>query len=312
MDLSIVMVGYNAGRHIPVCLDSIFGSPQAVDFEVVMVDNASKDDGVEMVEERYPAVNILRNETNRGFARACNQGIAAASGRYILLLNTDTSTVGDALTRLVRFMDAMPNAGAAGPRLINADGALQHSIRNFPTMANQLAQALFLNRVFPRAGSLQETVVDPGAYAAVRPVEWVSGAALIVRREALEAVGPLDERYFVYAEEKDWCRRAAAAGYPTYFCPEAKIVHFGGAYAVDPALYRELVKSRLGYLRRHKTATFQVFRAITALDLSVRVGLWSAATALSRREDSRRRLRAYVEGLSYVIGRDRSERSRMR
>ena len=222
-DLSTVVVTYNSRGVVERCLESVRAAAAGLDTEVIVVDNASIDGSADLVAERFPGVRLIRNRGNLGFGRANNRGFELARGRYILLLNPDTRVAPDALRKLVAFADAHPRAGAVGARLEYPDGRLQHSAFRFP----DLCQAVFGffdvvpldSRVNGRYGA--------GAYAGSFATEHLIGACLLLRREALDAVGPFDPRYFMYFEETDLCVRLRRAGWQNLFTPDARVVHLG-------------------------------------------------------------------------------------
>jgi GT2 family glycosyltransferase len=237
LNLAIVIVSWNVRGLLEACLTSVYESLKGSNLrgEVWVVDNASTDGSAEMVRERFPQARLMANETNVGFAAANNQALRAMGfpspaerhelPRYVLLLNPDTEVLGDALTTTVRFLDENPQAGVAGAKLLYPDGRLQHSAFAFPT----LAQAFFdffplhyrllnsrLNGRYPRR--LYEGG-DPF------PIDHPLGAALMARGEAIQEVGLLDERFFIYCEEIDWCLRMKKAGWGVYCVPRAVVVH---------------------------------------------------------------------------------------
>lgn len=228
-DLSICIVAFNVRADLEECLRSIRRARPEIDCELLVVDNRSRDGTGEMVESGFPEATLIPNDRNRGFAAASNQAIRAARGRYLLLLNPDTLVPAGALEEMVDFLDRRPAAGGGGPRLLNPDGSLQPSVRAFPTIPSALGQFTILGDLglFRRARNRYlQTGFDYGRPAVV---DQPMGAALFLRRAALEEVGLLDEGFFLYFEEVDLCRRLTRAGRPLWFNPAAEIVHRGGA-----------------------------------------------------------------------------------
>jgi hypothetical protein len=244
-DVAAVVVTYNALPWLERCLESVRG------LETVVVDNGSTDGTVELVRGSFPAATLLERE-NRGLAAGWNAGLAAASSpRYYLLLNADAWLVGDALERLVAFADAHPRAAAVGPRLLNPDGTLQRSVRGFPTVWRLATEYLFLRKLAPRSRLLNAFYAGGFDHDAVREAEFLMGSCLLVRREAVEELGGLDEEYFLFSEEVDWCFRARQAGWQVLFFPGAECMHVGGA-SHGGRLLRENVRGHLLFLSKHR------------------------------------------------------------
>lgn len=226
-DVSIIIVNRNTRELLHACLQSIAQAPDAVATEMIVVDNGSTDGSVEMVAASFPETYLIRNPNNTGFAYPNNQGLAISRGRYVMLLNSDTEVRSGALQRLVEFMDEHPKAGACGPKLLYPDGRLQPSCRSFPSLWVHFCDMLFLDRIFPRSrvfGNM-ESWFD---HRHTAPVDQPMGAALLVRREVLETVGSLDERFMIYYNDVDWCYRIHQAGWQIYFVHDSEIMHHQG------------------------------------------------------------------------------------
>jgi GT2 family glycosyltransferase len=230
VDLSILIVNYNTRDLTLGCLKSVFASSTRYTYEVILIDNASRDRTVEAVEELYPQVRLIRNTDNVGFSRANNQGIKAARGRYVLLLNSDTVIQPDTLDVMLRFMDEHPEVGASGCKIVLPDGSLDKACkRGFPTPSASFYYAFGFSRLFPnvpRFNQYQLGYLDPDREY---PVDCLVGAFMLVRREAIEQVGMLDEEFFMYGEDIDWCYRLKEAGWVNYYYPRTHIVHYKGA-----------------------------------------------------------------------------------
>lgn len=225
-------------------------------FEVIVVDNASTDGSADMVAEEHPWAKLIRSERNLGFSAGNNLGIKAASGRSVLLLNPDTLVHPGALAALVQFADSHPEAGIIGPRLLNADGSIQYSCRSFPTLATGFFRNTFLGRLFPKNRFNRDYLLTDWDHNAVREVDWVSGAAMMIRREVLDQIGLLDEGFFMYCEDVDICYRAHRAGWKVMYCPDAVITHMI-ARASDKnaaAMIIERHKSMFRFFRKHYAA----------------------------------------------------------
>jgi len=243
-DVGVVVVTFNALPHIEQCLESVRG------YTTVVVDHGSKDGTPQLIRERFPDITLLHNE-NRGLAAGWTRGIEALrSPRYLLLLNADAWVMDDAVERLISFADARPDAAIIGPQLINPDGSLQRSVRGFPTVWRLATEFLLLRRLTfgfrPFAAAAGGGVDHATTYEA----DWVVGAALLVRSEALREVGPPDEGFFLFGEEVDWCYRFRQAGWKVVYYPGARVTHVGGASHGD-LMVRELARSNLRYMKKH-------------------------------------------------------------
>ena len=261
MNLSIIIVNWNTRDLLAKCLASIFAYPPSSQFEVWVVDNASSDGSTNIVSQDFPQVRLIRNSSNLGFARANNQAIRQATGRYVLLLNPDTKVMPGALPVLVAFMDESPTSGAAGPRLLSPDGKLQISSHPSPTLLREFWRLFHLDNLRPYSVYAMHAwdLVHP------RPVEVLQGACLILRREALDQIGLLDEDYFIYSEEVDLCYRLKKAGWQTYWVPESEVIHFEGQSTrlVAREMFLQLYKSKLLYFRKHHgSMTALTYKAI--------------------------------------------------
>lgn len=256
--LSIIIVNWNTRDLLAQCLQSIRSeldnagntgqSLSALSVEVIVVDNASCDGSPAAVRECFPWVNLIQNAQNTGFACANNQGMQAAVGRYLLLLNSDTVVHPGALSTLVKFMDAHPCAGACGARLLNADGSLQHACHPMLTPEREFWRLLFLERIWPRATYPMASWSTEIACE----VEAIKGACLVLRHTALDQIGLLDEEYFMYTEEVDLCRRLSLGGWELWYVPQAVVTHYGGASSsqMADAMYLQLYRSKLQFYRK--------------------------------------------------------------
>lgn len=257
-DLSICIVNYNAKKLLDECLESIYCNTKRISFEIFVVDNGSVDGSTSMVKEKYPEVKLIENDCNVGFAKANNQALRESQGRYVLLLNNDTVVLPNALDKLVEFMDSHPEAGACGARLLNPDGTLQPQCRRgFQTPIAAVSHLLYLDRLFPKSrifGKYFLTYLDSDK---THEVDTVSGACELVRREAMDKVGMLDEQFFIYSEDIDWCLRIKKAGWKVYYVYEAEIIHYGGQGGTKHRSYNMIIQFHKSYhlfYRKHYAA----------------------------------------------------------
>ena len=243
-DVSVVVVTYNALPWIERCLASVRG------YETIVVDHGSSDGTLALVRERFPDVRIVEQE-NRGLAAGWNTGMRAASGGYFLFLNADAWVVDDAVERLAAFAESHPDVAYVGPRLRNPDGSLQRSVRGFPTLWRLATEYLFLRKLAPRSRVLNAFYAGGFDHDRVCEAEWLMGACMLVRREAVDEVGPLDENFFLFSEETDWCYRFRRAGWKVVFFPDAEVVHVYGA-THGGRMFREQVRGHLRFLAKHR------------------------------------------------------------
>lgn len=228
MKLSIIIVSWNVQGLLKECLNSVFQFAPQFPFEVLVVDNASSDGSAEMVSTDFQNVSLIINAENRGFAAACNQGIKQAKGEYILLLNCDCRVTERALDSFVRFMDEHPRAGIAGCRITNPDGSIQQSVRRFPTILSQLLILFKIHHIVPRLNSINNYFATDFDYSMPQQIDQPMGAAFLIRKSLLDTIGLFDERFFIWFEEVDLCRRAREAGWEIWYDPESIVVHHGG------------------------------------------------------------------------------------
>lgn len=301
VDLSIVVVSYNTRDLLERCLKSVCSIPNSVfsgveklNPEVFVVDNASSDNSAQMVREKFPGVRLIANPENRGFAAANNQAFPLTGGRYVMMLNPDTEVKPGALETLVEFMDAHPRVGACGGKLLYGDGTLQHSAFAFPSLAQ-----IWLD-FFPLNWRLTNSRLN-GRY----PISWYArgepfvidhplGADFLVRRQAAEQVGWLDEKFFIYCEEIDWAMRLKRAGWQIWCVPQAVIVHHEAQSTRQfrDKMFVELWRARWRLFTKHYSPAFR-----WAARQIVRLGLWNAARQARRtmvtQDELQRRLAAY-------------------
>lgn len=257
--LSIVIVSWNVREDLRECLQSLLreeGSRlESSEIEIIVVDNASTDGTAAMVNLAFPQVKLLVNSQNLGYTKANNIGINHSRGKYILLLNPDTIVHQGALQALIECAESHPEAGIIGAKLLNSDGSVQRSARSFPDIGAGLFRNTFLGRLFPNNPFVRRYLLTDFSYDEVREVDWVSGAAMLVRRDLIEQIGGLDERFWAYCEDVDLCWQAWQAGYKVLFCPNAVITHKVGRSS-DQRLVSSLIQHHksmwLFYLKNYR------------------------------------------------------------
>ena len=282
MDLSVILVNYKMRDALLACMQSVADDAKGLVTEVVVVDNASGDGSRQAVAQRFPGARYIANPDNRGYARAVNQGLAATSGRYALIMNPDCDVKPGAIGALVRALDERPERAVAGPKILDGDGRLQYSCRAFPEPST-----IFFNRyslltvLFPRNRYSQRYLMLDWDHASAREVDWLSGACMMVRREAVERVGGMDEHFFMFNEDVDWCRRFKLAGWTVLYEPAAVVVHHVGASRskVATKVIVERHKGMIHYFHKHHPTPAPLSWIVDGV-LMMRAGLMVAANAL--------------------------------
>jgi GT2 family glycosyltransferase len=304
MDVSIVVVSYNTRDLLATCLRSIVSAVQRVQYEVLVVDNASEDGSGDMVEADFPYVHLIRNRENRGFAAANNQALTLARGRYVLLLNSDALLRAGTVDRMVAFMDAQPTVGVVGGQLFNPDGSFQSSYFDFPDWSSELLLLTGVSRwaLGPRYPSYPEQKSREE-----RRVDWVSGALFMVRCQAISEVGALDEDYFMYSEEMDWCLRMQRRGWEVAYLPQAQAVHISAASAHrQPERRRaQVYKSKCLFVAKHwRKWEASAFVALVGVLSATKLAAWWARSLIeggARREDAASHVTSYRLLLSSLL-----------
>jgi GT2 family glycosyltransferase len=299
IDISVIVVSWNTRGLLRQCLRSIVDEPgvEIVDgnaqpcgagslaAEIIVVDNASEDGSVQLVQAEFPQARVIANHHNAGFAAANNQAIAQARGQVLFLLNPDAYLLPGALAGLVRFLRDHPEAAVAGPNVLNPDGSWQAAAFRFATLWDLFCEAVFLSVLWPRSPLFARKELGGFQRDAVREVDWVQGCALAARRDVWDAVGPFDEGYWMYVEELDWCRRAKAMGYRIFFTPDAQVVHYGkrsvarAKASVLPLGFRSHFRY---YNKFDGRAKEMAVRLIALLQMSLRAGISAGMIAATR------------------------------
>jgi len=229
MELSIIIVNYNTKKILADTIQSVIDTADSTKYEIIVVDNASADGSIEMVKKQYPQVNLIENKDNLGFPKANNIGIRDALGRYILILNSDTKVLEDCLQRCLDYMDNNIEVGALGCKLLLANGKLDHACkRGFPTPKASLYYILKFHKLFPTSKKFGKYTLNYLPIDEINEVDALTGAFMMVRKEVINKVGLLDETFFMYGEDLDWCFRIKEAGYKVIYYPEAVTIHYKG------------------------------------------------------------------------------------
>ncbi|MGW8160322.1 MAG: glycosyltransferase family 2 protein [Desulfoprunum sp.] len=310
VDISIIIVSWNAKDYLQKCLDSIYKENKKFDIEVIVVDNASTDGSQDMVRTRFPKVQLICNHDNLGFAKANNIGIKQSGGKYLSLINSDVEILPDCFNQLLCYMEENQDIGILGPRILNSDKTLQRSCRGFPNLWNSFCRALALDSIFPKVKLFCGDMMSYWSHDTIHDVDVLSGCFWFINRKALNDVGLLDEMFFIYSEDLDWCKRFAAADWRRTYYPSVQAIHYGGASSENAPVrfYLEMQRSKLYYWRKHHSFFEQiVFLHIICFHHLVRVvvGLLSYSIAPSRRESTCFKIKRHLFALKFLLSRKR-------
>jgi len=289
-DIAVIVVNWNAREDLRRCLRSLSAAPvPGLSCGVWVVDNASADGSAAMVAAEFPLAHLIVNPDNRGFSRANNQAIAATDSRYVFLLNSDASVQPGALEALVAYADARTQAGVIGPKVLNPDGSLQFSCRRFPSLGAGFFRNTYLGRLFPDNKFARDYLMTNFDHAQDIPVDWVSGCAMLIRRDLIAQIGALDERFYMYCEDVDLCQRAWEAGREVVYAPQAVVTHAIGRSSDKNAdrMIVEFHRSWYEYdLKRHPRSSM-LRRAAVATGLWLRAAVRIAKRRVAGRRDAR-------------------------
>lgn len=296
MELSVIIVNWNTKRLLEDCLESVFKFTKDVKIEVIVVDNGSKDGSQAMVKKKFPQVKLIPNKDNLGFAKANNQGIKKALGKYVLLLNSDTYLIENSFKKLVEKADSTVELGAMGPLLLNEDRSIQQSVGFSPHLPQIFWWMSFIDDL-PGGTILKPYHVDHDSfYKSQHEVDWITGAAFLIPKKVVAKIGMLDDKIFMYGEDFEWCYRIKKAGFKVYFSPFAKIVHIGGG-SVNRIRTNAFVGEFRGleyFYKKYKgRASLQILRLLLKMGTLLRI---AAFAILGRTKTAK----SYVEVLKMV------------
>lgn len=299
MDASIVIVNWNTKDLLIDCIDSIYRTTKNLSFEILVVDNGSSDNSVETLRKSFYHVKIIENNHNQGFAKACNQALRQIGAKYAILLNTDTILLDGTIEKAIEFMDKNPTVGICGGQLLNRDGSKQNSIANIPNLATELLNKSLLRRLFPQKYLGKELEIEKPI-----EVESIIGAFMVIRKEAINDVGLMDEAYFFFFEETDWCMMMRNKGWKVIHHPDVKLYHLQGQTAkkVHIAARIEYWRSRYIFFRKHygkTTLRILQISLIAKLLLNIIFNLLISIATLFYSKRSVEKSRLYLKILSW-------------
>ena len=287
MDLSAVVINYKSRDALADCLEALLADARAsaLALETLVIDNDSRDGTAEMMAARFPGIRLIANSDNVGYARAVNQGVAATSAPFVLVLNPDCVPLAGSLAALLGHLLGHPKAAMAGAQLLNTDGSIEYSARSFPGFFTFLFNRYsLLTRLFPSNPWSRRYLMSDWDHSSVREVDWMSGACMLVRREAIAAVGGMDEKFFMFNEDVDWCRRFHQAGWANVYVPAARVTHHIGASRskVAPRVIWSRHLGMIRYFRKHHSR-HPVLVALVAAAVMTRAVLMLAHNAVRTR-----------------------------
>jgi GT2 family glycosyltransferase len=280
-DITVSIVNWNTADELRDCLDSVL-LQQQVSFEITVIDNASSDNSVEMLQSSYTSMlTLITNSKNVGFGRAHNQALNLSQSRYFMILNPDCKLPdSNTLSHIVDYMDSNTEIGILGPKILNSDGTLQFSARRFPSMIAGMFRNTLLDKLFPSNKFVSNYLMSDWSHDEISEVDWLSGAAMVVRKNMVDQIGALDERFFMYCEDIDWCKRAHDAEWRVVYYPIVSVLHrIGAASDKDP----------YNAIRRHHKSMLQYFlkynsnKPAVLLTPVVMLGLWLRARSVMRK-----------------------------
>jgi GT2 family glycosyltransferase len=273
MDLTFIIVSWNTRDYLLRCLQTIKQDVGSSTAEIIVVDNASSDDSVSAVRSHFPDVVVVQSEKNLGFAKANNVGLHLARGKYICLVNSDVEVLQGCIPRMLEYMQEHPEIGVLGPRVLNEDLSIQQSCKKAPSIWTAFCRTCGLDSLFPDSDFFASEMLVVRSLDRIRPVDILSGCFWMVRAEAIQEVGKLDEAFFIYSEDKDWCMRFWKAGWRVIYFPEARAIHFGGASSSrDPQYFSvEMCRANLQYWKKyHGTVAQAGFRMLQLVQYLLR------------------------------------------
>lgn len=307
LEVSVVIVSWNARTHLFRCLKTLRSELAHLSAEVIVVDNASDDGSQNMVRESYPEVRLLVNDRNLGFSRANNIGIRETGGEYLVLVNSDVEVLGGCVESMLRYMRAHCDVGLLGPQILDSQGRVQRSCMGLPTIWNLTCRALALDSVFNKRKTFSSYMMNYQDPNVKQSVDIINGCFWMIRRDAVQQVGLLDERFFIYAEDKDWCKRFGERGWKVVYYPEAKAIHYGGASSSNAPVrfYLEMQIANLKYWEKHYgKAKRSLYLAVIFLHHAIRAVGCAARQVVrqSSSEENALKLKRNIAVLRWVLG----------
>lgn len=304
--LSIIIVSWNAKKFVDECLESLHALSREPGVEIFVVDNCSTDGTPELVRASFPEVVLIENQTNAGFARANNIGIGLSAGKYLGLINSDVRVLPNCIEKMLEYLESHPRVGVLGPRMLGATRKSARSYMSEPTLWRCFCRALALDAVFPESKTFGSYTMPYFKRDQIAEVDVLNGWFWMIRREALDKVGLLDETFFMYGEDIDWCKRFRDSQWQVVYFPEAESIHYGGASSAKAPVrfYVEMQRANYQYWQKHFSRASQLmFLAIVFLHQVLRIVPYSLLmTVKSRRSDASYKLQRSLACLRWIVG----------
>lgn len=306
IDISIIIVNWNTRELLLNCIESLYKTTKQTSLEIIVVDNASTDNSVDALQKKFPQVHIIVNPDNFGFAKANNIGLMQSKGRFVCLINSDVKAMDGVLDKMYNYMKINPEIGALAPKIYRGDMTVQKSCREFPTVRNTFCEEFLLNKLFPAVNIFRGRDMLWMDYDSIFEVEVLSGCFLMIPRQVIDQVGVLDDRFFFYSEDVDWCKRIHQAGWKLLHYPGAKAIHYGqGSSSSEPIKFRlEMLKANWQYWNKHKSNLECFLFRLIKLTGSMGKGLiWLFVSLIPSNEQAtaKESLAAYRKMLSFLI-----------
>jgi GT2 family glycosyltransferase len=274
MKISAIIVSWNAKEFLLECIDSILSQKVPASLEIIVIDNASSDGSAEAVKAKFPDVKLICNKDNYGFAKGNNIGIKASDGDYLFLINSDVVVREGCLNKMIEYMNEHPKIGILGPKIVGTNDRVQRSCMGYPSLWNALTRALALDSLFPGSKLFGGQLLTFWGHDEVRAVEVINGCFWMLRRSAMQEVGLLDESFFIYGEDIDWCKRFNESGWKVVFFPDAEAIHYGGASSKNAPIkfYLEMQRANYQYwVKHHSRLASDAFLLINLLHHTIRI-----------------------------------------
>jgi GT2 family glycosyltransferase len=306
MSIAVIIVSWNAKSFLFKCLESVLAQRLSDDVEVIVVDNASTDGSPAAVRERFPTVKLICNTDNYGFAKANNIGIRATQGEYLLLINSDVVVSPGCFDKMFAFMENHTDVGVLGPKILGSNGQVQRSCMGYPSLWNTFARALALDTLFPSSKLFGGQLLTFWRHDEIRSVGVINGCFWMVRKSAMDEVGLLDERFFIYGEDLDWCKRFNDGGWKVTFFPEAEALHYGGASSANSPVrfYLEMQRAQYQYwTKHHSRLAATTFLLINFIHHAIRAAAEIVAYPLKWKKGAppRHKLARNVAALKWIV-----------